>query len=306
MSRPDGSVELGGGAVAAVSARPLSQSAEIFIMFPAPNCDERMYEAQKKFLEEQGHRVCFEGVVEGVGLEDFVSRIMKKYPERVNLVGASVGAHIALECWAIAPERVKSMTLISMKTEPPSAEKQDKRRRIVADLTDPEVKNMRLVEIADKVSQTNFSEYAEHPEGLKTLYMDMAKKMGPGAFATQAGYMVQVGEEGVFARANRSVLSDARARKAVDGSVHEVDTKVIIVVGRDNRRFAVSGDDRVDIEAVAADVARDSTSNLGLPVSYVMIDRAGHMPTFEKPDAVNKALGGMLENLKSRDVGGRN
>jgi len=269
MSKPAGAVSPG-------AARKLSQKREIFLMFPAPNCDENLFRAQIDLLREQGHEVQVEHIGQK-SIGEFAQEIREKYPQEVHLIGVSIGAHIALEVFALDVARVKSLTLISMKKEKPSKAKQEKREGYVRDLSS-ENKEEKFHEITEEICSRMFFEKNPEVKKLNATYHQMAQHMGLEALKNQVQQMIEVGKKDIFA----DVPPNSK-------------TVINLVVGEKDLRFRDAGDNR-PIHEIAEEMRGEMKERIGGEINLCMIGNAGHLPTIERAEEMNH----FFQNLLSR------
>jgi pimeloyl-ACP methyl ester carboxylesterase len=79
------------------------------MLLPGLICDARTFEAQATRFE----CLMIDGFDATTSLEDMARRVLQTGPQRMSILGHSMGGRVALEVWRMAPERVERLALVS-------------------------------------------------------------------------------------------------------------------------------------------------------------------------------------------------
>ncbi len=183
-------------------------------------------------------------------IESMASAILRDTPPIFNLVGLSMGGIVAMEIARVAPMRVQNLAL--MDTNPLAEEAAIKHRR------DGQIARVRKGELSKVIRDEMKPLYIQGTgkSAILNLCMAMANSLGAEVFINQS--------------------------KALQNRRDYCDT----LRGFNGRTLVLHGaDDRL------CPPERHQMMHDLLPNSqYVSIKDAGHLPTLEQPDAVNKTL----------------
>ena len=223
------------------------------IFIPGMMCDWRLFAPQIAALNNYiSHDATLS---EHDSIESMASAILRDTPPIFNLVGLSMGGIVAMEIARVAPMRVQNLAL--MDTNPLAEEAAIKHRR-VGQIARVRKGALRAV-IRDEMKPLYIQDAQDVRAGksaILDLCMAMANSLGAEVFINQSK-----------ALQNRRDYCDTL--RAFNG-------RALVLHGADDRLCPPE---------------RHQMMHDLLPNSqYVSIKDAGHLPTLEQPDAVNKTL----------------
>jgi pimeloyl-ACP methyl ester carboxylesterase len=149
------------------------------MLLPGTLCDARVFAPLAALLPGCDRRVA--KMAGACSARDLASAILLSAPERFVAVGFSLGAIVALEIAAIAPERVAGLALIASSARPDKPGGAESRRADVAEAQSRGIAPFLLEKLWPRyvgtAGRTNLA--------LQRLVLDMAESLGPEIFATQ-------------------------------------------------------------------------------------------------------------------------
>lgn len=106
-----------------------SGSAAPLVMLPGLLCDSRTFESQ---LAQFPGSVAINGYGDARRLEEMAENVLAVAPEKMSLLGHSMGARVALEILRIAPQRIDRVALVSTGIHTVRPGEAEKRRALLA------------------------------------------------------------------------------------------------------------------------------------------------------------------------------
>ena len=185
-------------------------------------------------------------------------RLLDGAPERFALAGLSMGGYVALEVMRQAPERVRALALLSTSARPDTPEQTAARR--------------------EQIAMARSGRYDELVQGAFPLVVDASNEQNDELRATVVAMSREVGAE-VFCVQQEAVIGRADSRTLL-GSI-SCPTLVLHGAG-----------DRLIAPEIGAELAAGIAD-----AEHLVLDRCGHTPTLERPDAVGPALGALLDRV---------
>lgn len=230
------------------------EGAEALVILPGLLCDSAMFGAQ---LDAFPDAMVLEGFYGGAdSLEAMADYALERMPQRVSLMGHSMGARVALEVCRKAPQRVARLALVDTGTHPVRDGEADKRYAL-RDLG----RAQGFVALVDAWLPPMLGPARREDHDLYHALRQMCLRAGQGIYEAQTEALL-----------NRPALDDVLAN---------LTCPVALMVGEDDS-WSPPEQHREIAEAIAPHWA-DSC-----PVT--VIPRAGHMAPAEAPDAFNAAL----------------
>jgi pimeloyl-ACP methyl ester carboxylesterase len=218
-------------------------------------CDARLYGPQ---IAAFSGRVILHlaPITEQESVEALAADILAQAPPQFALAGLSMGGIVAMEVLRQAPERVEKLALLDTN---PRAELEEVQQR-----REPQISRVRaggLREVMRDELKPNYLADGPRRQDVLNLCMDMALDLGPEVFERQS-------------RALQSRPDQQETLRSYKGST-------LVLMGAEDR---LCPRDRHDL---MHHLVENSTLEI--------IDGAGHLPTLEQPEAVNRALETWLE-----------
>lgn len=99
------------------------------VMLPGLLCDSRIFDAQNKRFPGS---MVIDGWGKAASLSDMCRIVLDRAPDRMSLLGHSMGARVALEVWRVAPERVERLALLSTGVHDPKSDEAAQRMALLA------------------------------------------------------------------------------------------------------------------------------------------------------------------------------
>jgi pimeloyl-ACP methyl ester carboxylesterase len=224
------------------------------ILVPGLLCSPRLYEPVLPALWHHGP-VTIADTRRDDGLPAMAERILASVSGPFALAGVSMGGYVALEVVRQAPERVRALALLSTSARPDTPEQTAARRQQVELARDGGFDDVVAAAFPRIVDRANADD-----ERLRSICRAMADEVGPDAFARQ--------QEAIVSR------PDSRPLLAT------IACPTLVVHG--------TGDGLIDPEN-----GRELAA--GIPRSHLeLLDRCGHSPTLERPEATAAALAALL------------
>jgi len=224
------------------------------VLIPGMMCDDRLYGPQIAALE--GDRdVRVLPITESDTVAALAADILRAAPERFALAGLSMGGIVAMEVIRQAPDRVERLALMDTNAAPES--------EAVSLAREPQIARVRAGKLREVMRDELKPMYlADGPdnETVLAVCMEMAMGLGPD----------------VFERQSRALQTRPDQREAL----RTVAVPTLVLCGAQDRLCPVH---RHELICDLIDGAR-----------LRIIEGAGHLPTLEKPEAVNAALSDWL------------
>lgn len=220
------------------------------VFLPGLLCDERLWARQIDSLRDVA-RPFVGDLTRHDRIADMAEYVLDNVPERISVVGLSMGGYVAMEIMRQAPERVERLALLDTTARPDSEER--KRRR------------QGLIELAGKGQFKGVTPrllpMLIHPDRMQdqrltSVIMQMAEHVGQEAFLRQ--------QMAIMAR------TDSRH------DLRSVNCPTLIMCGRDDTLTPV------EQSAEMASVIYGA--------KLVTIDDCGHLSSLERPHAVSAVL----------------
>lgn len=226
------------------------------VMLPGMMCDERLFAPQIAHLNGRYH-VKTMPIHEHANMADLTENVLAQSPDEFALLGLSMGGILAMEIMRQAPERITHLALLD--TNPRAeldAVKQRRTPQIEA------VKNGDLTKIMRDEMKPNYLVDSPNKLDILNLCMEMAEDLGNQAFINQSIAL--------------------RDRPDYQNVLKGVDIPTLIMCGREDALCPI------ERHELMHELISGSTLHI--------VDNAGHLPTLEQPEIVNKALDLWLEN----------
>lgn len=118
----------------AVTRRIGDDAEATLVLIPGLMCDARFWQATVEAFESS-RRVVIPSLHDLDSLGAMAESILDETEGRIDVVGHSMGGRVALELFALAPDRVRSMALLDTGVHPVSADEPARRRELL-DLAD--------------------------------------------------------------------------------------------------------------------------------------------------------------------------
>lgn len=161
------------------SAEIENQSSHLLLV-PGLACDFALWERQVVALTELGFRCTVADVTQGASIDAMAARLLAEAPDHFHLGGLSMGGYISMAIARQAPERVLSMTLVATSARVDTDELTAKRRELVDLALQGQFESVLDTLIPRFVGESNLDD-----DRLKERVKDMARRIGPNAFAVQ-------------------------------------------------------------------------------------------------------------------------
>ncbi|MEP2948238.1 MAG: alpha/beta hydrolase [Lentilitoribacter sp.] len=226
------------------------------VMLPGMMCDERLFAPQIAHLNER-YYVKIMSIHEHANMADSAKNVLAQSPDEFALLGLSMGGILAMEIMDQAPQRITHLALLDTN---PRAELDVVKQRRGPQIE--RVKNGGLSQIMRDEMKPNYLVDSPNKLDILKLCMVMAEDLGDQAFINQSNAL--------------------RDRPDYQNVLKGVDVPTLIMCGR---------------EDVLCPIERHELMHelIGGSVLHI-VDNAGHLPTLEQPEIVNKALDQWLEN----------
>ena len=229
---------------------PVSTAKLVFL--PGLLCDSRIFAAQLKHFPKAS-------AIDGFGTCDSIvamaQRVLASGPERMALLGHSMGARVALEVVRLAPDRVDRLALVSTGTHTVRAGEAEKRHALLA-----LAREEGMAALVDRWLPPMVAPARRSDQGLIAPLHQMATQAGIDTYAAQIAALL--------------------GRPDVEALLPHISCPTLIAVGED--------DEWSPPDQHRAIAARIPDAHLKI------IAKAGHMLPAEAPDALNEALADWL------------
>lgn len=220
------------------------------LLLPGLLCDDRIWAPQLAGLADFSP-VAVPGYPGARTIRAMAEQSLDRAPPVFSLAGHSMGARVALEVVALAPERVERLALLDTGVHPPSEAEVAKRRA--------------LLEIARR-------------DGIETMVdlwlppMVHPDRRGDNDFMAPLRAMAAAGGADLYADQIAALIDRPDPRPLLA----KIDCPVLVGAGREDE-WSPPEQNR----AIAANMAG---------ADFILFDRCGHMAPVEAPDQVNAAL----------------
>lgn len=225
------------------------------LFLPGMMCDARMFGPQVAALRDD-RAVSVADISGHDTMAALAADVLANAPQQFALAGLSMGGIVAMEMLRQAPDRVAQLALLD--TNPLAESETVKTRRAV------QIKGAQegqLEAIMRDEMKPNYLVDGPNRQAILDLCMDMALSLGSDAFIRQSIALRD--------RPDQSATLQAYQARASHGPT-------LILCGRDDTLCPVS---------------RHELMHSLMPGSQLtIIERAGHLPTLEQPDATTRAL----------------
>lgn len=152
---------------------------ESLVLIPGLLCDDALWQNQINALKERVNIT----VADTTGhdrMADLADEVMRRAPPHFALAGLSMGGYVALEIMRRAPERVLKLALLDTAARPDTPGQQQRRRLLISMSQSGQFKGVtpRLLPLLIHPDHL-------HDQGLTSVIMTMAERVGREAFARQ-------------------------------------------------------------------------------------------------------------------------
>lgn len=226
------------------------------VMLPGMMCDERLFAPQIAHLKARYH-VKTMSIHEYANMADLAENVLVQSPDEFALLGLSMGGILAMEIMRQAPQRITHLALLDTN---PRAELDAVKQRRGPQIE--RVKNGGLSQIMRDEMKPNYLVDSPNKLNILNLCMVMAEDLGDQAFINQSIAL--------------------RDRPDYQNVLKRVDVPTLIMCGREDVLCPIE----------RHELMRELISGSTLHI----VDNAGHLPTLEQPEIVNKALDQWLAN----------
>lgn len=228
--------------------------ADPLVLVPGMMCDARLFGPQVGALRRDREVLVLPPIV-GDSTAAMADMVLSAPYARFALAGLSLGGIVAMEVMARAPDRITRLCLMDTN---PKAE----HPRVAAAREDQiaRVEAGGLREVMRDEMKPNYLADGPDRDAILDLCMDMAQTCGPDVFVAQSRAL--------------------QTRPDRRGTLREVAVPALVLCGA---------------EDALCPLHRHETMHDLIPGSeLVVVPGAGHLPTLERPDAVNAALSDWL------------
>lgn len=229
-------------------------SQDPLVLLPGMMCDARVFEPQIRALSAQ-LPVMVAPLLGGERIEDIAIYLLHQLPLRFALAGLSMGGIVAMEILRRAPERVSRLCLMS--TSPLADTPAQAATR------EPLIIGARTGRLEDVLRQSMLPDYlAPGPQRIEILngVVQMGLELGQALFVKQTRAL--------------------QRRQDQQGTLRKCKVPTLILCGEFDQLTPVKRHEFL------ADLIPNATLEV--------ITGAGHLPTLERPDVVNRALADWL------------
>lgn len=220
------------------------------VMLPGMMCDERLFSPQITHLEGR-YLVKTMSIHEQTNMGDLAQNVLEKSPDKFALLGLSMGGILAMEIMRQAPERITHLALLDTN---PRAELDAVKQRRGPQID--KVRNGGLSQIMRDEMKPNYLVDSPNKLDILNLCMVMAEDLGDQAFINQSIAL--------------------RDRPDYQTVLKGVDIPTLIMCGREDILCPIERHEQMH------ELITGSTLHI--------VDKAGHLPTLEQPEIVNRAL----------------
>ena len=220
------------------------------VLLPGMMCDARVFDAQIRAFSAQ-LPIMVAPLLGGERIEDIAIHLLQQLPARFALVGLSMGGIVAMEILRRAPERVSRLCLMS--TSPLADTPAQAASR------EPLIIGARTGRMEDVLRQSMMPDYlAPGPQRIEIL--NQVHQMG-----------MELGEA-LFVAQTRAL----QRRRDQQGTLRKCNVPTLILCGEYDQLTPVK--------------RHEFMAELIPTATLEVITAAGHLPTVERPDVVNRVL----------------
>ncbi|MBX2840105.1 MAG: alpha/beta hydrolase [Gammaproteobacteria bacterium] len=223
---------------------------EPLLLLPGMMCDARLFLPQVSTFS-CSHPILVSPLVGENTIAGLAQRVLKHAPARFALAGLSMGGIVAMEMVRQAPERISRLALMDTNPLPDAPENAAVREAQVK-----KVLNGQLNSVMRDEMKPNYLYGGPRLTQILDLCMAMAETLGPRVFVDQSN-AVQY----------RHDQSDV---------LRSVSVPSLVLCGAEDRLCPVATHERM--------------CELMPHAQLIVVQKAGHLPTLEQPDATNEAL----------------
>ena len=220
------------------------------VLLPGMMCDARVY--QQQIMALSAHvPVTVAPLIGGERVEDIASHLLRQLPARFALAGLSMGGIVAMEILRRAPERVSKLCLISTSPLPDTPAQ--------AATREPLIISARTGRLEDVLRKSMLPEYlAPGPQRIELLnfMQQMGMELGHALFVDQTRAL--------------------QRRRDQQGTLRKCNVPTLILCGEYDQLTPVK--------------RHEFMAELIPTATLEVITAAGHLPTVERPDVVNRVL----------------
>ncbi|WP_449471747.1 alpha/beta fold hydrolase [Sphingobium chungangianum] len=231
----------------------MSASTANLVLLPGLLCDSRMFGAQLKRFPDA---FAIDGFGACDSIAEMAQRVIASGPEKMALLGHSMGARVALEVVRLAPERVEKLALISTGTHTVREGEAEKRHTLLA-LARAEG----MAALVDRWLPPMVAPARRADQELIAPLHLMATQAGIDTYAAQIAALL--------------------GRPEVESLLPNIDCPTLVAVG--------DADEWSPPEQHRSIAARIPGAHLKI------IAKSGHMLPAEAPDALNEAIADWLD-----------
>ncbi|WP_438462174.1 alpha/beta fold hydrolase [Marinomonas sp. PE14-40] len=220
------------------------------VLLPGMMCDERLFSPQINHLQAFS-----EVIVPHYGMAMTVNamaqEVLQQAPDQFALAGLSMGGIVAMEVIRLAPERVKKLALLDTNPRAELKEVQQAREpQIIA------VQNGGLARLMQEQMISRYFAEQTHKQPLADICLNMALDLGSEAFIRQSKAL--------------------QSRPDQQLSLKQVKVPSLILMGQEDQLCPLD---------------RHELLHAIIPhAEFVIVPKAGHLPTLEQPKITNHAL----------------
>ncbi|OUS38744.1 alpha/beta hydrolase [Rhodobacterales bacterium 56_14_T64] len=225
-------------------------SKDPLVLLPGMMCDARVFDPQIRFLSSR-LPVMVAPLLGGERIEDIAFHLLQQLPARFALVGLSMGGIVAMEILRRAPDRISKLCLMSTSPLPDTPAQ--------AATREPLIIGARTGRMEDVLRQSMLPDYlAPGPQRIEILNQvhQMGMELGQALFVNQTRAL--------------------QRRRDQQGTLRKCKVATLILCGEYDQLTPVK---RHEFLAELIPNAR-----------LEVVPAAGHLPTLERPDVVNRIL----------------
>ena len=226
------------------------------VLVPGHMCDARLFAAQVAVCDDRSTSVG--DLTADATIEAMAQRVLGSAPPYFALLGLSMGGIVALEMVRQMPERVARLALLDTNPFPESADRSTQRLELIGAVAAGDLERV----VTERLKPAYLAGANRENKPLLDLIVSMALDLGSSVFDRQA----------------RALLSRPDSRPVLE----HVRVPTLVLCGREDALCPVS-----DHEMMASAIPG---------AILVIVEAAGHLPTLERPDAVNMAMRSWLES----------
>ena len=220
------------------------------VLLPGMMCDARVFDAQIRAFSAQ-LPIMVAPLLGGERIEDIAIHFLQQLPARFALVGLSMGGIVAMEILRRAPERVSKLCLISTSPLPDTPAQAASR--------EPLIIGARTGRMEDVLRQSMLPDYLA-PGAQRIEILNQVHQMG-----------MELGEA-LFVAQTRAL----QRRRDQQGTLRKCNVPTLILCGEYDQLTPVK--------------RHEFMAELIPTATLEVITAAGHLPTVERPDVVNRVL----------------